>query len=45
MHVLQWFRHYIMCRKTIIIAIVNPFQYVLTRRVISRNINRWIVIL
>jgi len=26
-------------------AIVNPFQYMLTRWVIGRNISRWIVIL
>jgi hypothetical protein len=30
MHVVQWFRHYILLCKTIIIIVVNPFQYVLT---------------
>jgi hypothetical protein len=44
-HVVQWFRHYILFRKTTVIAIVNPFKYVLARRVINRNISRWIVIL
>jgi hypothetical protein len=29
-HAVQWFRHYILFRKTTIISIVNPFQYVLT---------------
>jgi hypothetical protein len=29
-HVVQWFFHYILLRNTIVIAIVNPFQYVLT---------------
>jgi hypothetical protein len=36
-HVVQRFRHYILFRKTTIIVIVNPFQYVLTRRVIDRK--------
>jgi hypothetical protein len=29
-HVVQWFCHYILLCKTIIVAIINPFQYVLT---------------
>jgi hypothetical protein len=36
-HVVQRFRHYILLRKTTVIVIVNPFQYVLTRRVIGRK--------
>jgi hypothetical protein len=44
-HVVQQFHHYILFRKTTIIVIVNPFQYVLTRRVIDGKISRWIVIL
>jgi hypothetical protein len=44
-HVVQWFRHYILFRKTTIISIVNPFQYVLTLQVIGRNISRWIFFL
>jgi hypothetical protein len=44
-HVIQQFHHYILIRKTTVIAIVNPFQYVLTRHVIGRKIKRWIVIL
>jgi hypothetical protein len=44
-HAVQWFRHYILFRKTTVIAVVNPFQYMLTRQVIGGNISRWIVIL
>jgi hypothetical protein len=41
----QWFRHYVLFRKTTVIVVVNPFQYMLTRWVIGRKISRWIVIL
>ena len=34
-----------MFSKTTVIAVMNPFQYMLTRRVIGRKISRWIVIL
>ena len=44
-HVVQRFRHCVLFRKTTVIAIVNPFQYMLTRRVIGGKIGRWIVIL
>jgi hypothetical protein len=44
-HAVQRFRHYVLFRKTTIIAVVNPFQYMLTRRVIGGKISRWIVIL
>jgi hypothetical protein len=44
-HVAQRFCHYILFFKTNVIVVVNPFQYVLTRRVIGGNINRWKVIL
>jgi len=44
-HAVQWFRHYILSRKTTIITVVNLFQYVLTRRVINGKISRWIVVL
>jgi hypothetical protein len=44
-HVVQRFRHYVLFRKTTVIVIVNPFQYMLTRRVIGGKISRWIVIL
>jgi hypothetical protein len=29
-HVVQRFRHYVLFRKTIVIVVVNPFQYMLT---------------
>jgi hypothetical protein len=29
-HVVQWFRHYILFHKTTVIIVVNPFQYMLT---------------
>ena len=44
-HAVQQFRHYILLCKTTVIAVVNHFQYVLTRWVIDRKISRWIVIL
>jgi hypothetical protein len=44
-HAIQQFQHYVLFRKTTVIAIVNPFQYMLTRWVIGGKISRWIVIL
>jgi hypothetical protein len=44
-HAIQRFCHYILFRKTTVIAVVNLFQYVLTRRMIDKKISRWIVIL
>jgi hypothetical protein len=44
-HAIQRFRHYVPICKTTIIAIMNPFQYMLTQRVIGGKISRWIVIL
>jgi hypothetical protein len=44
-HVVQRFHHYVLFRKTTIIAFVNPFQYMLTRRVIDGKISIWMVIL
>jgi len=32
-------------RKTTVIAMVNPFQYVLTRIIIGGKYNKWIVLL
>jgi hypothetical protein len=29
-HAVQWFLYYILFQKTIVIAVVNPFQYILT---------------
>ena len=44
-HVVQRLHHYILLRKTFVLAAVNPFQFVLSRRVIGGKYNRWIVIL
>jgi hypothetical protein len=44
-HDVQRFRHYVLFHKTTVIVVVNPFQYMLTRRVIGGNISRWIVFL
>jgi hypothetical protein len=44
-HAVQHFHHYILLCKTTVIADVNPFQYVLTRRIIGVKYNKWIDIL
>jgi hypothetical protein len=44
-HVVQRLRHYILLRKTIVVVNVNPFQYILTQRIIGGKYNKWIVIL
>jgi hypothetical protein len=44
-HAVQRFYHYILLTKTIVVAVVNHFQYVLTRLVIGGKISQWIVIL
>ena len=44
-HVVQWLRHYILLRQNLVVAHVNPFQFVLTRRMIGGKYNKWIVIL
>eukprot|EP00253_Pinus_taeda_P014165 PITA_14165 len=44
-HAVQRLRHYILLRKTFVLAAANPFQFVLSRQVIGGKYNRWIVIL
>ena len=44
-HAVQRLRHYILLRQTLVIAHINPFQFVLTRRMIGGKYNKWIVIL
>ena len=44
-HAVQIWRHYILLRQTLVVAHVNPFQFVLTRRMIGGKYNKWIVIL
>ena len=44
-HVIQRLRHYILLRQTLVVSHVNPFQFVLTRRMIGGKYNKWIFIL
>jgi hypothetical protein len=44
-HVVQRLRHYILLCKTTMVVDINPFQYVLTRCIIGRKYNTWIIIL
>ena len=44
-HVVQRLTHYILFRQTLVVAHVNPFQFILTRRMIEGKYNKWIVIL
>ena len=44
-HVVQRLRHYILLRQTLVVAHINPFQFILTRRMIGGKYNKWIVIL
>ena len=43
-HAVQRLRHYILLRHTLEVAHVNPFQFVLTRRMIGGKYNKLIVI-
>ena len=43
-HVVQRLRHYILLCQTLVVANVNPFQFVLTRRMIGGKYNKWIFI-
>ena len=44
-HAVQWLRHYILLCKNFLLVVINPFQFVLSRQVIGRKYNQWIVIL
>ena len=44
-HAVQRLRHNILLRQTLVVAHVNPFQFILTRRMIGGKYNKWIVIL
>ena len=44
-HAVQCLRNYILLRQTLVVAHINPFQFVLTRRMIGGKYNKWIVIL
>ena len=44
-HAVQRLRHHILLRQTLVVDHVNPFQFILTRKMIGGNYNKWIVIL
>lgn len=44
-HAVQRLQHYLILRKTTVIAVINPFQYILTRCLIGDKYSRWITIL
>ena len=44
-HAVQRLRHYILLRQTLVVAHVNPFYFVLTKRMIRGKYNKCIVIL
>ena len=44
-HAVQCLRHYILLCQTFIVAHINTFQFILTRRMIGGKYNKWIVIL
>ena len=44
-HAVQHLKHYILLRQTLVVAHINPFQFILTRRMIRGKYNKWIVIL
>ena len=44
-HVVQRLIHYILLRQNLVVAHINPFEFVLTRRMIGGKYNKWIVIL
>jgi len=45
MHTIQHLHHYILICKTAVVVDVNPFQYILTRRIIGGKYDKWIFIL
>ena len=44
-YAIQRLHHYILLRTTIVVVYVNPFQYVLSWRIVGGKFNKWIVIL
>ena len=43
-YVVHRLHHYILLRTTTVVVDVNPFQYVLSRRIVGGKFNKWIVI-
>ena len=44
-HAVQRLRHYIILHQTLVVSHVNPFLFILTRRMIGEKDNKWIFIL
>ena len=44
-HASQMRQHYMVLHKTYVVTCMNPFQYILTRRMIGGKLAKWIVIL
>jgi hypothetical protein len=44
-HAVQRLFHYILLCKTTVVFYLNPFQYILTRRIIVVKYDKWIIIL
>ena len=44
-HAVQHLIHYILLLQTLVVSHINPFQFVLTRRMIGGKYNKWIFIL
>ena len=44
-HIAQRLRHYLSLHKTYVVAYLNMFHYILSRRMIGRKFSKWIVIL
>ena len=45
LYAVQRLHHYILLRTTMVVADVNPFQYVLSQWIVGGKFNKWIVIL
>ena len=44
-HAVQRLIHFILLHQNLVVVHINPFQFVLTRRMIGGKYNKWIVIL
>lgn len=44
-HAGQQIQHYLVSKKTLVVTSLNPFQYILSRRLINEKLSKWIVIL
>ena len=44
-HVVQFFRHYILLHTTIVISECNPMNYILTHQLLGGKYSKWIFIL